>query len=172
MQDFFKNDIHNITNRLCNKSVTDFALLQGIHRTCMQKNVIDSLGEWNEEIQRARLAKHFSEHGGTLRFLFYNDQLLGTINFYPKNFLEKNETEQTEACFLEQLYIMPNFQKMGIGSYLLSKFLVFPEVRLSVLKNSLHTHKFYLNSGYQKYSEDEYQAYFKKTNTIKPKLKG
>lgn len=157
---------NNINFRKSNGSKEDFLLLQTIHKVAIQKSVIETIGCWDEAFQKTRLETHFNESYSTLEFIMLNKEVIGTINCRSKNF----EDEQYE--FVEQFYILPQYQGQGIGSYLLkSKLCEDKETRLSVLKKDINTHNFYYKNGFKEYMEDEYQKYMKKMPQLTTKLK-
>lgn len=152
----------NIEQVSCLKTEKEFQLLRAIHRETMESNVIEAMKEWNDDIQLSRLKKHYEQHGDTLRFLILDNKIIGTINFHLKEFKENNQIKILP--FVEQFYILKNYQRCGIGKYLLEQLNTNEEVRLSVLKTDMKAVGFYQKNGYQIYHQDEYQFYMKKLN--------
>ena len=159
-------NFNNITFKLSQGTEQDFLILRHIHRTAMEKSVIQSIGQWNDDFQKTRLLKHFKEAYSTLEFILLNDNCIGTINARTKVF------EDGSYHFIEQFYLLPEYQGKGLGSYLLDlKIGQNQETRLSVLKKDKLTHQFYYKNGFVEYFEDEYQKYMKKINVLDAKQK-
>lgn len=159
---------NNIKFRISNGTEEDFLILRKIHRIAMEKSVTQSIGEWNDEFQKVRLEKHFKEAYNTLEFILLEDKIIGTINCRKKIF------EDGQYHFIEQFYLLPEYQGKGLGSYLLNlKIGDNPETRLSVLKKDILTHQFYFKNGFVEYFEDQYQKYMARKNqfTYKSRLK-
>lgn len=159
-------NLENITFKISNGSIEDFFLLREIHKTSMLNNVIDCIGEWNEEYQVQRLEKHFKESFQTLEFILLNNEVIGTINSRHKKY------ENEEFHFIEQFYLLPKVQGLGLGSFLLNHKMNEKKLktRLSVLKKDTKTHKFYYKNGFVEYQEDEYQKYMEKTVKVEDKI--
>ncbi|NCQ51546.1 GNAT family N-acetyltransferase [archaeon] len=138
----------------------DFQKIKKIHKISMFKSVSEAFGEWDEDFQKTRLEKHFNESFNTLKFIEFKNETIGTINFRYKI------TEDKNFNFIEQFYLLPEFQRKGIGSYVFNFKLNLDEqnceTRLSVLKNDNGAQKFYFNHGFKEYSEDRYQKYLQK----------
>ena len=163
-------NFENITFRKSNNTPEDFALLRNIHKLAIQKSVIETIGQWDEEFQKSRLEHHFKESYNSLEFIILNNQVIGTINCRKKFFDDK------PCHFVEQFYLLPEYQNKGLGSYLLqNKLSLEIENRLSVLKNDINTHNFYYKNGFVEYAEDQYQKYMKKiprhTHKVNVKIK-
>lgn len=150
----------NISFKECNNSEDDFNLLKEIHQICMEENVRLAIGNWDINFQHERLKFHFIENGNTLKFIEYDNEVIGTINFHLKDF-EKNQ-KIVKIHHIQQLYIKPNYQGKGLGKFLLNLFTINKEVRLSVLKNDKKAIKFYEKNGFKKYHADQYQLYLEK----------
>lgn len=142
----------------CRGGEYHFKELRKLHRLCMEDKVIGTLLKWDDDVQLVRLQKHYHENGNTLKFVKLNDKVIATFNFHPKKF----EDEGVSINFLEQLYISPDYQSMGLGSYLLETYGSNVETRLSVLKGDLASISFYEWQGFKNYKTDEYQSYFVK----------
>lgn len=151
----------------------EFELLKKIHKQCMTKTIINNLGEYNDEFQFKRLKTHWEKNSKNLKFIQYNNKIIGTINFYEKEFEEKNtvnESVKNKALFIEQFYILPEYQNKGLGTKILDKVMnKQSEVRLSVLKKDKKRIDFYKKRHFYKDKSDEYQIYLK-YNLIIPKL--
>ena len=74
----------NISLLPCTGSFNDFTQLRNMHRLCMRKNVEESLGQWDEEAQCARLKMCYDKFGLSLNFIPKDSEVIGTINFHPK----------------------------------------------------------------------------------------
>ena len=153
-------NFNKITFKKSNGSNEDFLKLKTIHMISMKNNVIKSIGEWNDEFQNKRLKKHFQESNKTLEFIYYENQLIGTINCSLK-------FDENEFIYVEQFYLLPIYQGKGLGSFIFDIKLKNKESRLSVLKNDTKTHQFYFKHGFVEYQEDEYQKYLKKIPNLK-----
>lgn len=148
---------NKIKFKLSNGSKEDFLILRKIHKISMEKNVIHSIGEWDDDFQEKRLYKHFTEAYQTLEFILLGNDIIGTLNCRIKEF------EDGHYNFIEQFYLLPQHQGKGLGSYLLNlKTGIHKETRLSVLKKDEKTHEFYFKNGFVEYFEDEYQKYLKR----------
>lgn len=157
---------NHITFRVSNGTEEDFLTLRKIHRVAMEKSVTQSIGEWNDDFQKARLEKHFKDAYKTLEFIVLEDKIIGTINCREKTF------DDGSFYFIEQFYLLPEYQGKGLGSYLLElKIADNPETRLSVLKKDTLTHEFYFKNGFVEYFEDQYQKYMTKKCDINLKTK-
>lgn len=141
----------------CDSSDNDFQLLRTIHKLCMEENVKNAIGVWDDNFQHKRLKSHYEENGDTLRFIEYENEIIGTINVHTKNF------GSLTTHYIQQLYLKPNYQKTGLGSYLLNYFSENKHMRLSVLKNDLKAIRFYERNGFTQYDQDQYQLYLEKS---------
>lgn len=150
-------NFENITFRKSNGSEEDFSLLRSIHKQAIQNSVIQTVGHWDESFQKSRLEKHFKQSYNTLEFIIYNNQTIGTINCSNKIF------DDCVCDFVEQFYLLPQYQGKGLGSYLLN-YKLSPEkpAMLSVLKKDTNTHNFYHKNGFVEYMEDAYQKYMRR----------
>ncbi len=137
------------------KSLSDFLLLKKIHKIVMQDAVINSIGHWDDSFQEKRLKTIFESNWHTLYFLYYDRELIGTINLIYED----------DHLSVEQLYLLQNYQKKGIGSYLLKTYGNNMEIRLSVLKNDIGTNEFYKKNGFIKFEEDQYQNHLRKLSS-------
>jgi ribosomal protein S18 acetylase RimI-like enzyme len=138
----------------------DFQKLRSIHKESMFESVSKSIGVWDESEQKKRLEKNFKDSFDTLRFIEFQGENVGTVNFRNKI------DESGEFNYIEQFYLLPSFQRKGIGSYIFNFELKLEEqnceTRLSVLKNDLNVQKFYFSHGFKEYREDEYQKFLRK----------
>lgn len=149
-------DFQSINFVQCDSSDNDFQLLRSIHKLCMEDNVRNAIGVWDDSFQHKRLKSHYVENGDTLKFISYENEIIGTINVHTKNF------GSFETNYIQQLYLKPNYQGTGLGSYLLQCFSKNKHVRLSVLKNDTKAIRFYEKNGFTAYDEDQYQLYLEK----------
>lgn len=149
-------DFKEINFRQCDSSEQDFQLLREIHRLCMEDNVRLAIGLWDDNFQRTRLQSHYKENGDTLQFIKYDNETIGTINVHIKDF------DSFNTHYIQQLYLKPEYQRTGLGSYLLNYFSNNKHMRLSVLKNDLKAIRFYEKNGFTPYEQDQYQLYLEK----------
>ena len=148
-------NIKNISFKISTGSEEDFLILKNLHKSAMFKSVNESIGQWDEEIQKTILEQNFKENFKTLNFIMLNNQMIGTINSRIK------EYEDGVYHFIEQLYFLPEFQGKGFGSYFLNLKInqQVKDTRLSFLKKDIKAQSFYLKNGFNEYQEDEYQKY-------------
>lgn len=149
-------DFNKISFRQCNSSEDDFQLLRQIHRLCMEDNVRLAIGLWDDQFQHTRLQSHYKENGNTLQFIEYENDIIGTVNMHEKHF------DGLTTHYIQQLYLKPQYQRTGLGSYLLNYFSNEKHMRLSVLKNDVKAIRFYEKNGFIPYEQDQYQLYLEK----------
>lgn len=147
-----------IVFKISNGSEEDFLMLRKIHKSAMFQNVLEGIGEWNEDIQKTRLEQHFREDFKTLEFIILDNEIIGTINSRTKKYADGI------FHFVEQFYLLPAYQGKGLGCYLLNLKINHQTIktRLSVLKKDIKAQTFYLKNGFVQYQEDEYQKYMEK----------
>lgn len=151
-----KIDFKEINFIECDNSDNNFQLLRDIHKLCMEESVRNAIGLWDDEFQHIRLQYHYKENGNTLKFIEYQNEIIGTINVHTKNF------ESFKTDYIQQLYLKPEYQRTGLGTYLLNYFSTNKHVRLSVLKNDVKAIRFYERNGFVSYDQDQYQLYLEK----------
>lgn len=149
-------DFNKIIFKECDSSDYDFQLLRTIHRLCMEDTVKNSIGLWDDDFQHTRLKSHYEANGNTLKFIKYQDEIIGTINVHTQQF------ESLNTYYIQQLYLKPNYQRTGLGTYLLDYFSTGKHVRLSVLKDDSKAISFYERNGFRPYDQDQYQLYLEK----------
>lgn len=152
-----KLDFDSLRVRGCDGTEEDFLRLRKIHRTCMEEKIKATLGEWDDEFQMNRLRRHFEAFGSTLRFVVKDGEEIATINTHPKDF-----GPEGEKPFVEQLYVLPELQGKGIGTWLLERFAGEAGMRLSVLREDKNVQKFYEKLGFDPVGEDQWQIHFAK----------
>lgn len=151
-----KIDFEKINFIECDSSDNNFQLLRSIHRLCMEPSVTNAIGLWDDDFQHTRLKSHYEDNGNTLKFIEYGNEIVGTINVHTKNF------ESFTTYYIQQLYLKPQYQGTGLGTYLLNYFSNNKHIRLSVLKNDVKAIRFYERNGFRPYDEDQYQLYLEK----------
>lgn len=149
-------DFKKINFKECDSSDNSFELLRSIHRLCMEDTVKNAIGLWNDDFQHTRLKSLYKENGNTLKFIEYENEIIGTINVHTKNF------DSFDTYYIQQLYLKPAYQRTGLGTYLLNYFGANKHVRLSVLKSDLKAINFYERNGFIAYDQDQYQLYLEK----------
>lgn len=137
-------------------SLDDFLTLKKIHKESMFQNVIETIGQWDEEIQHRRLKQNFDEKNKTLFFVYYDENLVGTINAYSLN------DGDDVIVWIEQFYLLPKYQGLGLGTNLIEAFTTNKKSKLSFLKNDKKALHFYSKNGYKKFNEDEFMIYMEK----------
>ena len=150
-----KMQLDRIKLNQSSNSLSDFLLLKKIHKIVMKNAVINSIGHWDDSFQEKRLKTIFESNWHTLYFLYYDRELIGTINLIYED----------DHLSVKQLYLLQNYQKKGIGSYLLKTYGNNMEIRLSVLKNDIGANEFYKKNGFIKFEEDQYQNYLRKLSS-------
>lgn len=147
-------DYQKINFIICKGLQEEFFQLQHLHETSMKDAVELSLGSWDKEVQYARLLKNFEKSYKSLKFIEYDKRVIGTINVRDEFF----EDSQKTFSYVEQLYLYPEFQSFGLGSWLLQNY-VPKHSRLSYLKNDKKAESFYEKNGYVVYRQDMFQKY-------------
>ncbi len=137
------------------KTKEDFELLKKIHEAAMKEKVIAFFGEWDRDFQFNRLLGRFNETHDSLRFIQINNEIVGTFNLIQFK-------EDKNCFFLEQFYLLPKTQGVGLGKFLIDQFFPKSEIRLTVLKKDLLAQSFYKKNGFVEYDEDELFKYMKK----------
>jgi len=151
-------DYNKLSLQLCFGLEEEFQALRQLHKVAMIDAVVKSIGEWNDELQHKRLLKNFEKSFKSLTFIEYENKIIGSINVREELF----EDEGRAFHYVEHFYLYPEFQKYGIGSWLLQNHV--PRVsRLSYLKHDEKASRFYAKNGFEVYTQDDYQNYAQRT---------
>lgn len=134
----------------------DFELLKKIHELAMKEKVIDFFGEWDSNFQLNRLLGRFEETHSSLIFIKLDEKFIGTFN------LIKDKEDET-CLFLEQFYLIPEVQGIGLGKFLITEIFPKKEIKLTVLKKDILAQSFYIKNGFIEYGADEIFKYMKRS---------
>jgi ribosomal protein S18 acetylase RimI-like enzyme len=129
----------------------DFELLYKIKARSI-KPYVEQIWGWEESVQKDFLRNEtpISE----VQLIFKDDQIAGFVQ------LKKQENK----VFIGSLFIMDDFQGLGIGSYILDKLIAeYFIVRLDVLKINQRATKLYQSKGLKIVGENELK-YFMQIN--------
>ena len=131
----------------------DFEELVELRIIAMRES-LERVGRFNPERARERLKNSFyPEHS---KFIVFDGCIIG---FYTFRFSE-------EIFHLDHLYIHPNRQGLGIGSFVMKNLISIHEaqrkpIHLNALKESA-SNRFYQRHGFQRLSEDEWDIYYER----------
>lgn len=136
----------------------DFEFFRTLHRQAMRPG-IDALFGWNDEVQAARLRKHYDPR--TLRFVLLEDGRFVRVGCFDLR------DAPDGSLFLSQMYLLPEWQNQGLGTRLLEYVLMrsvaqVKDVTLKVLKNSPAL-RLYQRLAFVIVGEDEYQYHMRRT---------
>ncbi len=141
----------------CFGTEQEFNLLKSIHKEVMKNSVEQSFGIWNDDFQKKLLKEKFSKNYKTLKFILYQDQIIGTINL-KKEYLEDIDKS---IILIENFYIYEKFQGLGLGTKVLEE-LKHHQMRLFCLKKNEKVIHFYLKNNFKIYQEDHLFFYMQK----------
>lgn len=88
-------------------AVADHSFLQRLNREAYEELVTRQYGSWDDEFQRARFARKLQSI--QFRIVLLGSQPVGAVS----------STEHDDHIFLNELFILPEFQNRGIGSRVL-----------------------------------------------------
>lgn len=124
-------------------------------RIAAMRDSLERVGRFDPERARERLRKSF--HPGHSQFVVLDGQRIGFHTFRPAG----------GDFYLEHLYIHPNHQSRGIGSYVIRNLLARSDalrmpVHLGALRDS-PSNRFYQRHGFVQTREEEWDIYYVRT---------
>ena len=132
-------------------SLEEGELLASI-RVRSMKESLEAVGRFNPETARRRFLDSFVPNETTV--LLVNAHIIG---FYVLQ-------EQSDNFYLAHLYILPEFQRFGLGAKVLRSIKeLAAEKRLKVTVGALkesQSNAFYMKNGFNKTHEDEWDVYY------------
>lgn len=147
--------MQNFKFRMCDGSQKDFDLLRKIQGVTMYEPFLKTVGEWDEHYQLERVKYRWHDAFPTLHFLMDGDREIGTINFWKKPF------DDGVFDFIEQVYLLPEYQGRGLGKKMMEHFLKLGvPVRLSVLSGDRDRMMFYRKFGFKPFTIMGIRTYF------------
>lgn len=131
--------------RQATESDSEFAY--HVKRAALKEYVEQTWG-WNEGWQRQYHARHFDPSG--VQIITYQGMDVGWLEVRPER----------EAIFVSDIYISPEYQKRGIGSFLLKEVLLDADrrgvpVKLGVFKVNTRAQQLYERLGFRRVSETD-----------------
>lgn len=119
----------------------DYDFLRALHEAAMRPHVEAAFGPWNAEDQRERFHQHFDP---TPRQVIVVDGVDAGMLMLE---------ERAEEVFLAAIYLLPAYQKRGIGTRLLKEIIaragaLGKPVALRVLKANLGARSLYQRLGF------------------------
>ena len=119
----------------------DCARLYRIQSQAMRPYV-EQIWGWNEDFQRERFRQSFDPDN--TQVILSNDREVGFMTI----------TEKEEVVFIEQIYVIPEYQGMGIGTTLIrGTFARNRPVELNVLKLNTDARRLYKRLGFRVHYE-------------------
>lgn len=128
-------------------TIDDKVFLFDLARTVYKQLVIDQFGTWDEPLQKSNFERKWER--ANYRIIGINDKRIGTIW----------TTEEKDHIRLNEIQLLPEFQRQGIGSDLVSNELEKAKkcskaLRLRLLKENSAIY-FYERLGFAVYDETE-----------------
>jgi len=128
-------------------TIDDKVFLFDLARTVYKQLVIDQFGAWDENLQKSNFEKKWEK--ANYRIIGIDDKRIGTIW----------TTEEKDHIQLNEIQLLPEFQRQGIGSDLVSNEVEKAKkcsktMRLRLLKKNYAIY-FYERLGFAVYDETE-----------------